>query len=52
MSVSYLYDKRNITSIPYVIHKRRKQVISLLPILGEKQGARYVFSLKHGSDGR
>ena len=34
-----------------VLHKRRKQVISLLPILSEKQGATYVFSLKHGSDG-
>ena len=33
-----------------VSHKRRKQVISLLPILSEKQGATYVFSLKHRSD--
>ena len=32
--------------------KRRKQAIALLPILSEKQGATYVFSLKHGSDGR
>ena len=33
-----------------VSHKRRKQVISLLPTLSEKQGATYVFFLKHGSD--
>ena len=33
-----------------VSHKRRKQVISLLPILSEKQGVTYVFLLKHRSD--
>ena len=33
-----------------ISHKRRKQVISLLPTLSEKQGATYVFLLKHGSD--
>ena len=52
ISVPYQYDKRNITSASYPLHKRRKQAIALLPILSEKQGATYVFSLKHGSDGR
>ena len=52
LKYSYRIRSINETSLPYYIIKERKQVISLLPILSEKQGATYVFSLKHGSDGK
>ena len=35
----------------HTYYETRKQAIALLPTLSEKQGARYVFSLKHRSDG-
>ena len=54
MVIKYTYRIRaiHVTSLPYCIYyETRKQVIPLLPTLSEKQGATYVFSLKHLSDG-
>ena len=40
----------NETSLPHC--NKRKQAIALLPISSEKHRATYVFSLKHGRDGK
>ena len=47
--VLYLSTTRNITSASYFL-QNRKQVISLLPTLSEKQGETYVFSLNSNTE--
>ena len=48
----YPYRIHTINETSLLYHNKQKQAIALLPVLGEKLRATYVFLLKHGSDGK